>query len=119
MVRFFYIAFLTLIVGIAIPTKTYACSTTSNKTEQLTKKTIQKKDCCNHGKEDGNNKENDCEGKCNNSACHCPISCVNFILPVYTQLSLIKVIISKSDFYFQETYYSSRFLTIWQPPKIG
>lgn len=119
MVRFIYIAFLTLIVGTALPTKTYACNTTSNKTEELTKKTLQKKDCCKKEKENGSNKDNDCERKCNNPACHCPISCVNFILPVYNQLLLIKTIVSKSDFYFQETYYSSRFLTIWQPPKIG
>ena len=67
--------------------------------------------CGAHGK--------DCDGNCGNPACHCPTNCTNFTIPFFDGFLGIKSIVSKPNFYYQDTYYSSGFLSIWQPPKIG
>lgn len=123
MTRFFYITFFTLIGFIMLPTVTYACSSTSNETEinsnNSNNASLQKNDSCNKEIGQCGNHGKNCDGKCSNPICHCPTSCTNFTIPFLAQFSQVKLILSKPNFYYQETYYSSGFLSIWLPPKIG
>lgn len=104
------------------PTDTYACGSASEKIENTCNKpsdsNTKKKDCCD--KENGQCTKDgkNCDGKCGNSACHCPSNSISFTIPFFAQLTKVKVIPSKSNFYYQEIYYSSGFLSIWLPPKI-
>lgn len=123
MTRFFYIALLALIGFFLTPVQSYACGTESEKIETSCDKQsdsdVGKENCCDtekvlcgaHGK--------DCDGKCGDSNCHCPSSSISFTIPFFAQLSQTKIIVSKPKFYYQEAYYSSGFLSIWLPPKIG
>ncbi|MEX0995841.1 MAG: hypothetical protein WDZ45_02185 [Flavobacteriaceae bacterium] len=123
MTRFFYITFFTLVGFIMTPTVTYACSSKSNETEissnNSNKESLQKNDSCNKEKGQCGEHEKDCDGKCGNSNCHCPSSSISFTIPFFAQLSQTKIILSKPKFYYQETYYSSGFTSIWLPPKIS
>lgn len=122
MTRFFYIALFTLIGFVLTPTDTYACGSKSSETELSNKKndkaSLQKSDCCDKEKGQCGKHGKDCDGNCGNPACHCPTNCTNFTIPFFAQLSQAKVILNKSNFYYQETYFSSGFLSIWLPPKI-
>jgi len=123
MTRFFYIALLSLIGFFLTPTDSYACGSNSENIENTS--TIQsytkteKKDCCNTEKRQCGKHGKDCDGKCGNPACHCPTNCTNFTIPFFDGFLGITIIVSKPNFYYQDTYYSSGFLSIWQPPKIG
>lgn len=123
MTRFFHIIFFTLIGIIQTPTDTYACGSKSNETElsniKSDKASLQKNDCCGNEKGQCGKHGKDCDGKCGNPDCHCPTNCTNFTIPFFAQISQVKLILSKPNFYYQETYYSSVFLSIWLPPKIG
>lgn len=123
MARIFHIALFSLIGFILTPADTYACGEKSDKIQISSHKKfdseIEKKDCCNKEKEKCGNHGNDCGGKCKNPTCHCPTSISNSTLLLFTDFSPRKFIESKPDFYYQETYYSSDFMSIWQPPKIG
>ncbi|WP_251795752.1 MULTISPECIES: hypothetical protein [unclassified Arenibacter] len=123
MARIFHIVFLTALGFFLTPTLSYACDSKSEKIETICNKQsdseIQKKDCCNEEKGQCGKHENQCDGKCGNPTCQCPSHCPNFSTPFLAQFSLGKMILSKPNFYYQDTYYSSGFLSIWQPPKIG
>lgn len=123
MTRFLYIAFFTLIGFVFTPTDTYACGSKSENTENTFNKQsdskMEKKDCCDKEKGQCGKHGKNCDGNCGNPACHCPTNCTNFTIPFFAQLSQAKVILSKSNFYYQETYFSSGLLSIWLPPKIG
>ena len=123
MTRYTYILLFTLLGLFLMPTVTYACGTTKAlKTEQSCSKkqksSSENMDCCKKGH--GEKNEKDCKGKCGNDSCHCPTgNCYTFTMPFFIQFSQRKMIESKSKFCYQETYYSSKFLSIWLPPKIG
>jgi hypothetical protein len=123
MTRFLYIALFTLIGFVLTPTDTYACGAKSENTENTFNKQsnskMEMKDCCDKEKGQCGKHGKDCDGNCGNPACHCPTNCTNFTIPFLAQFSQVKLILSKPNFYYQETYYSSGFLSIWLPPKIG
>mgnify|MGYP007002410068 FL=1 len=123
MTRFFYIALLTLIGFFLTPTDTYACGSKSENIENTCTKQsnteTEKKDCCDTEKGQCGKHGKDCDGKCGNPACHCPTNCTNFTITFFDGFSGITIIVNKPNFYYQDTYYSSGFLSIWQPPKIG
>lgn len=122
MTRFFYIALIILIGFIIIPTNTYAWETKSEKIENTCTKQSdtekEKKNCCNPEKKQCGKHGKDCGGDCSNADYHCPTNCLNFILPFFDGFSEIKIIVNKSNFFYQDTYNSSGFLSIWLPPKI-
>lgn len=123
MTRFIYIALLTLTGFLLTPTDTYACGAKSEKTENTNSKQSdtekENKDCCDTKKGQCSKHGKDCDGKCGNPNCHCPTNGINFTIPFFAQLSQVKVIFIKPNFYYQETHYSSSFLSIWLPPKIS
>jgi len=123
MTRFFYIAIFSLIGFVLTPTATYACGSKSENTENTVNKQsdskMEKKDCCDKEKRQCGKHGKDCDGNCGNPACHCPSNCTNFTIPFFDGLSQVKVVVRKPNFYYQDTYYSSGFLSIWLPPKIG
>lgn len=124
MKRFYYIAFLILTSLFLTPVQSYACGTISEKMEtsccsKQSYSEIEKSDCCDTEKGQCGKHGKDCDGKCGNSNCHCPTSCKIFTIPFFAQLSQTKIIVSKPTFYYQEAYYSSGFISIWLPPKIG
>jgi hypothetical protein len=123
MKRFYYIAFLILTGFFLTPMQSYACGTDSEKIETSCDKQsdsdVEKEHCCNTEKGQCGEHRKDCDGNCGNPDCHCPASCTNFTIPFFAQLSQTKIIVSKPKFYYQEAYYSSGFLSIWLPPKIG
>lgn len=71
----------------------------------------EKRHCCKSGK--------DCEGNCGNPACNCPTNNTNFTIPVSDYQTLAKRIYRKQIFYHKKSNYTSGFLSIWLPPKIG
>ncbi|PKQ46141.1 hypothetical protein [Confluentibacter flavum] len=121
MSRFLYIVCLTLFGFILIPTNSYACGTSREKSERtctkdkLANSDIQ--DCCKQA--DSSHSEKGCDGICSNAGCHCPSVFSNVTNPLFTKLVQVKFIETTTNLYYQETYYSSGFLSIWQPPKIG
>jgi hypothetical protein len=123
MIRFIHIIFFTLVGFILTQTDIYACGSKSNETELCNNKSdkasLQKKDCCDTEKGQCGKNGKGCNGKCGNPACHCPTNSTNFTIPLFDGFLGIKIIVSKPNFYYQDTYYSSGFLSIWQPPKIG
>ena len=120
---FYYIAFLILTGFFLIPDQSYAFGTESEKIETSCHKQSdsekEENDCCNTEKGQYGKHGKDCDGKCGNSNCHCPSSSISFTIPFFAQLSQTKIIVSKPKFYYQRAYYSSGFLSIWLPPKIG
>jgi len=123
MIRFIYIALLTLIGFLLTPTDIYACGSKSENIENnCTKQSdteAEKKECCDTEKEQCNKHGKDCDGKCGNSNCHCPSNHTNFTIPFLIKFSGIKLIPNKPNFYYQDSFYSSGFISIWLPPKIG
>lgn len=121
--RFLYIILLTLMVFVLIPSATYACGSKTKKVENTCNKPsdskTEKNDCCALEKGTCCQHEGDCNGKCGNPSCHCPTHCTNFTAPFFIQLSHLKTIVRQPKFYYQKTNYSSAFLSIWLPPKIG
>ena len=123
MARFYYIIFIILTGFFLTPVQSYACGTESDKTETSCNKQsdseVDNKETCNNVKEHCGKHGKDCDGKCGNPNCHCPTNGINFTIPFFAQLSLVKVIFIKPNFYYQETHYSSGILSIWLPPKIS
>lgn len=104
------------------PTLTYACGKSVEKTEKscCKKETSKsdKKDCCkNHSQKDKN--DDDCDGKCKNSSCHCPTAPLAIVLPFVTEMKYYNIFLEKVTIAYTETYISSGFRSIWLPPKIG
>jgi hypothetical protein len=123
MIRFYYTAFLLLTGLFLTPAQSYACGAESAKTKITCNKKsdseVEKESCCNTEKKQCDNHGKNCDGECGNTDCHCPTSCTNCIIPIFAQFPLKKLILSKPKFSYQEAFYSSGFLSIWLPPKIG
>lgn len=123
MTKFYYIAFIILTGFFLTPAQSYACGTESDKTETSCNKQADAEadnnETCNNETEHCGKHGNDCDGKCGNPSCHCPTNGINFTVPFFVQLSQVKVIFIKPNFYYQETHYSSGFRSIWLPPKIS
>ncbi len=123
MTRFFYIVLFALIGFILTPTDTYACGSKSENIENACNKQsdskMEKKVCCDKEKGQCGKHEKDCDRKCGNPDCHCPRNYTSFTIPFFEQPTQVRVIVSNPNFYYQETNYSSAFLSIWLPPKIG
>ena len=121
MARLGFIAFFIFFGFLWVPTEIYACGTLLNQHEQNFEQGKNKhseiKDCCQ--KSESENENNDCEGKCGDPSCHCPINCSYPALPFIASYSGNKKIGTKAGFYYQETYNSSGFFCIWLPPKIS
>src|SRR5690606_15050442 len=104
------------------PTLTYACGKSHTKTEKscCDKQTSQteKKDCCkNHS---DNNKNNDgCGVKCNNPSCHCPTVAHAFALTLDVGMKNNILVLEKLTFGYTQSYISSGYHSIWQPPKLS
>ncbi|MCO5255090.1 MAG: hypothetical protein M9892_12090 [Bacteroidetes bacterium] len=106
------------------PTLTYACGKKTEKTEKScceksTSQTGNSKDCCkkSHSQDDKN--DDDCNGQCGNSSCHCPTINITIALPIFPELKHSVFYAKKLNFFYTETYISSGFRSIWQPPKIS
>ena len=123
MTRFICIALLTLIGFLLTPTDIYACGSKSENIENNCSKQsdteAEKKECCDTEKGQCNKHGKDCDGKCGNSNCHCPTNHTNFTIPFLIKFSGIKLILNMPNFYYQDSFYSSGFISIWLPPKIG
>lgn len=126
MTRKFHIILIIFVLGFfGTPTSSYACGTKSTKTEKSCCKKnkesnkAEKKSCC---KKKSANNSDGCDGNCNDSDCSCPttnstVFALTFYTELYKQTTFPQNKISKS--YYNETYLSSGFHSIWQPPKIG
>ena len=104
------------------PTLTYACGKSHTKTEKscCDKKTSQteKKDCCKNHTD--NNQNNDgCGGKCKNASCHCPTAPLAFALTLDAGMKNHFIVLEKLTIGYTQSYISSGFHSIWQPPKIS
>lgn len=103
-----------------LPTLNYACGTKSEKEccnkEISSKKT--EKDCCKNSH--SNNENKSCGGKCGHS--NCTTTAINYSLVSLNEIELKNNDFDFSDekqkFYHSETFISSGFSFIWQPPKI-
>lgn len=123
MAKFIYIAFLTLIGLSVAPPEVYACGSKSKNKEtacsHYSETDSENNACCDTEKGQCNKHGNDCDGKCGNPSCHCPTNHTTFLLPVFIKLSGTKSINNKPNSYYQNSSYSSGYLSIWLPPKIG
>lgn len=123
MTRFVSIAVFLLFGLLMIPTNTYACESKSENIENTcskqtdTKKTKEK--CCDTKKEHSDKHGRECNGKCDNPACQCPSTCTSCIIPLFYDFLRVQSIVSKPNYHYQDTYYLSDFIAIWQPPKIS
>ncbi len=123
MTKQIYILLIAMFGFFLTPTLTYACGKSHPKTEKscCDKKTslTDKKDCCKN-KSSYNQKDNDdCEGKCGHSSCHCPSVCFGFI-PSTSEFKYDLLVVAQNQFFlYSDPYISSAFHSIWQPPKIG
>lgn len=120
-----YIFVILITLGfLASPSVTYACG--SNQIEN-TNTCCQKeskgeiKECCKKHKDSKEKNDNDCDGKCGNSSCHCVPIHITFHLPNKGKIELDSVFneIEVVSSYYNESYISSGFYSIWTPPNIG
>ena len=124
MTKKFHILLIILTLGLfATPTLTYACETKSTKTETSSCKKdksdkTEKKDCCKNHQSKNSKNEDGCGGKCKHLSCSCPVAHYAFNLPFSTELKT-KTCFTESKkvkSYYNETYLSSGFYSIWTPP---
>ncbi len=109
-------------LGLFLPTSTYACGTKAEKScckkEKSSKS--EKKDCCNgkHSKD----KNKSCGGKCGHSNCTSSTS-VNFSIITFYEINFknnsFDFSSEKSKFHYPKTTISSGFGSIILPPFIG
>lgn len=123
MTKQIYILLIALLGFFLTPTLTYACSKSHTQTEKscCDKKTSQtdKNDCCKN-KSSHNQKDNDgCEGKCGHSSCHCPTITLTIALPFVSEMKHHIIVLEKLTIGYTQSYISSGFHSIWQPPKIS
>lgn len=123
MTRFFYIALLTLIGFFLTPTDTYACGSKSENIENTCTKQsnteTEKKDCCDTEKGQCGKHGKDCGGKCKNPSCHCPTAPLAFALTLDAGMKNHIIVLENLTFGYTQSYISSGFHSIWQPPKIS
>lgn len=127
MTKKFHILLIILTLGFfATPTLTYACGTKTDKTEKSCcekdkSDKINKKDCCKNHKSKNSKNDDGCGGKCKNKYCNCPVVHYAFNLPFSTEIKTKTCFAEskKAKSYYNETYLSSGFYSIWTPPNIG
>lgn len=122
MQKFALMAFLISLGFFLNPSDTYACGKSSEKAESPKTETCdseydsETKKCCANGHSEKDSEG--CNGQCSDHACHCPSNSPIPLLLTNAQFSGgLKW--SESIFYYQRTNYSSGFLSVWLPPKIG
>jgi hypothetical protein len=122
MQKFALMAFLISLGFFLNPTDTYACSKSSEKAEIPKTETCdgeydsETKKCCASGHSEKDSEG--CNGKCSEHACHCTSN--SSIPPLLTNPQFsVGLKWSESIFYYQRTNYTSGFLSVWLPPKIG
>ncbi|WP_091525515.1 hypothetical protein [Paenimyroides ummariense] len=82
-----------------------------------------RKCCCKTNKFKKDKSISECGGKCNDSSCKCStgtslsLSAVPTRIYFTTKAAFADTKTQKFD--FKNTYYSSGYFSIWQPPKIG
>ena len=118
----FHIVLIMLLLGaFLLPSVTYACGTTAEKSCCKKEKTAgsEKKQCC---KDQQSKKQNKgCDGKCGHSNCTSAsvysacavIQTVDFTTPSFDFAT------EKTNFYHSKTFISSGFCSLWLIPKIG
>lgn len=79
------------------------------------------KECCKKHKDSKEKNDNDCDGKCGNSSCHCVPIHITFHLPTISeaQIEFCFGELNRASSYYNESYISSGFYSIWTPPNIG
>ncbi len=117
---FYIITFLFLLIS---SNNVLACGNSSTQitTEQAdcNQKKIETKNksCCDSNDD---KQESDCNGKCNNKNCHCPVSVNPPILVYNCEIKPIVLITqSKLKWAFIQNAPKPIYSAIWQPPKIG
>jgi hypothetical protein len=122
MTKQIYILLIALLSFFLTPTLTYACGKSAKKTEKSccdkTTSTTDKKDCCKTHSENDNNNDG-CEGKCGHSSCHCPTITLTIALPFVSEMKHHIIVFEKLTIGYTQSYISSGFHSIWQPPKIS
>ena len=109
-------------LGLFLPTSTYACGTKTEKScckKAKTEKST-KKGCCKN--KQSKDKDNSCGGKCGHSNCTSSSSSNFSIISFYEidfKNSSFDLSTEKSKFYNSKTYISSGFYSIWLIPKIS
>jgi hypothetical protein len=109
-----------------VPTLSFACTKKNIKKDETLgykcqTRTFSDKFCCQPGFCKKDRDHNDCNGKCKHNSCRCGTVISLTGLPVMSDLKIKNHFIEekKLKFSFSQTYYSSGFSSIWQPPKIG
>lgn len=105
------------------PTLSYACEKATETIEiSCCKKEnaqADTKDCCKQSSSSKGTSDDDCSGKCGNASCHCPGAKITIALPFIFGQKSTPTFVEKQSIHYTETYVSSLFRSIWQPPKIG
>lgn len=76
-----------------------------------------KADCCIKGHFEGPTEK--CKNPCGNANCQCNSAAVNYMSSDFYQYYKRLFFYKNSNSYYSETYVSSGFYVIWQPPKIS
>jgi hypothetical protein len=120
-----YIFFIVLIGVFLTPINSIASS--KNKTKSCCKKDttvnkIQKGCCCaKKNKTSCSKDQKSCNGNCGNPFCKCIHINTNVTLPHSIKIKNLEELIQSNNSIFsifEETYVSSNFCSIWQPPKL-
>ncbi len=108
------------------PIDTYACNSSKDTAQKhaccQAKKDLQidakaEKSCCKNSKSE----EKSCDGSCNNSNCTFA-SVFSGIIPIFSfkiNDTIEKIVSKKVNFFYLEKNISTRYFSIWCPPKIG
>ncbi len=104
----------------------YACSKKTNTIEKVicSKQSLNKTEnnnCCQIGSCQKNKYHSNCKGVCGHSSCKCSTTISSSSLLIAFELVLGQhfIEIEENKFGYSQAYYSSGFLSIWLPPKIG
>ncbi|MCB9261171.1 MAG: hypothetical protein H6607_02190 [Flavobacteriales bacterium] len=100
-----------LACGNSTTDKKMSCSKSNNDHDS------EKKSCCDSSDENG---DNDCNGKCNDKNCHCPVS-VNIPIPVNNLVVSLNplIYVESNTWAYVQSIPKDVYLPIWQPPKIS
>lgn len=111
---------------ILTPSITYAYTKKTNKVKQITCSKYQytkteKKDCCKIKSCKNDIKNKSCNAKCKHNSCKCRITSSSLSFSILTDSEITNPFtdVKKQKFIFKQTYYSSDYSSIWQPPKIS
>lgn len=124
MTRRIFILLIVMLGFFLTPTLTYACGKKTEKTEKSCcekspSQTGDTKECCKKSHSQNDKNDDGCNGQCGNSSCYCPTINITIAFPVFSELRHSVFYTEKLSFFFTETYISSGFHSIWQPPKIS